>query len=158
MELTTDLINKTILLVTALITLYTVAIKSSSKAGEDKVGDSHLTIFLEYFFSALSILIMPSILLIFIWLVTLFGQMVSGSSNIDIDVNAPDAEIMYKISEKFWDQNLRQKALKKTIEKALVTGQYDIVVRAAKDLNPTGQADPVLMRAIDALTGMAGKE
>ncbi|MBL4599282.1 MAG: hypothetical protein JKX93_09960 [Rhizobiaceae bacterium] len=49
---------------------------------------------------------------------------------------------MYQITEKFWNQGERQKALKLTIERAFETKRFDVVVKAAKDLNPLRNPTP----------------
>lgn len=60
---------------------------------------------------------------------------------------------MYQISHEFWNQQMRQEALKLAIDRAFETKQWDVVVRASEDLNPTSQRDTVLMRAIKTLNG-----
>ena len=62
---------------------------------------------------------------------------------------------MYQITEKFRNQGERQKALKLTKERAFETKGFDVVVKVAKDLNPTSQSAPVLMRAVQLLADNA---
>jgi len=81
----------------------------------------------------ISALIFPVMMLANLWIV---NSLLTHSHD-DIDIGVSEAEIMYQITEKFWNQGERQKALKLTIERAFEAKRFDVVVKAAKDLNPT---------------------
>lgn len=143
MELTLDLVVKIIALITALVGLYKIANIEAAKP------------FLEQLFAASAVLIVPFVMLGFLWIGNTAHNLMTSrvSSSQEIDPNAPDAVIMYQISEVFWDQSMRQQALKLVIERAFEARQWDIVVKAAKQLNPTSQTDPILMKAIQTIAG-----
>ena len=145
MEISTDLVTKLVVLATALLGLYKVA----GADVHDPIG--------ERIREAIGIIIVPAAMLVLLWLFTsvLPNMMTSGTKYEPTPINheADDAEQMLAITERFWNQDMRQDALKLTIDRALATGRYDIAVEAAADLNPTSQADDVRMRAIKALAG-----
>lgn len=143
MEISTDLVTKLVVLATALLGLYKVA-------GADVHGPLS-----ERISEAVGIVIFPAAMLVLLWLFSsvLPNMMSSATRNVPtpIDHEADNAEQMLAITERFWKQDMRQDALKLTIEHALATGRYDIAVEAAASLNPISQADDVRMSAIKAL-------
>lgn len=141
MEISTDLVVKIIVLLTAVVGLYKATQFDAAKP------------FLEQVFGYLSLLAMPAFILVFYWLFTTTTDMMGSSSEIVIDNHASEAAIMYKLSQEIWNQGKRQEALHLVIEKAMATGQYDVLAQAAAELNPTSQSDPVLMEAIEQLAG-----
>lgn len=145
MEISTDLVTKLVVLATALLGLYKIA----GADVHDPMG--------ERIREAIGIIIIPAAMLALLWLFTsVLPNMMSSATKYEstpINHEADDAEQMLAITQRFWKQDMRQDALKLTIEHALATGRYDIAVEAAADLNPTGQADDVRMRAIKALAG-----
>ncbi|TMV08534.1 hypothetical protein FGK63_05245 [Ruegeria sediminis] len=145
MDISTDLVVKLIALITTLVGLYKVA--------NIKIAEPLLV----QITAALSILLVPAVMLGLLLMMQTFQDMVGRSNRADIDVNASDAEIMYQISKKFWNQSLRQKVLHLTIDKALDTGRYDVVVKAAGELNPPDQSDEVLLRAAEQLSKDSSK-
>jgi len=141
MEISTDLVTKLVVLATALVGLYKVA----GADVHDPVG--------ERIREAIGILIVPGAMLALLWLFTSVLPSVARYEPTPINHEADDAEQMLAITKRFWKQDMRQDALKLTIERALATGRYDIAVEAAADLNPTGPADNVRMKAVKALAG-----
>lgn len=146
MEISTDLVTKLVVLATALLGLYKVA----GADVHDPIG--------ERIREAIGIVIVPAAMLALLWLFTnvlpnMMTVTTTAHQPTPIDPQADEAEQMLAITERFWKQDMRQDALKLTIERALATGRYDIAVEAAGDLNPTDQADDVRMRAIKALAG-----
>ena len=141
MELSTDLVIKVVVLLTAIVGLYKAANFETAKP------------FIEYFLASLSILVVPAAMFGLLFIMKTMTAMMERPLKPPATYDGSDAEVMYKVSLEFWDQKMRQDALKLTIDRAFETKQWGVVVRAAKDLNPTSQTDPVLMRAIKALSG-----
>lgn len=141
MEISTDLVVKIVVLLTAVVGLYKAANFETAKP------------FIEYLFASLSILVVPAAMLGFLLIGKTMTALTAVPEKPLEKYDGPDAEVMYRISRSFWNQAIRQDALKLTIERALETKQWGVVVMAAKDLNPTSQSDPVLMRAVKALAG-----
>ncbi|MDF1718837.1 MAG: hypothetical protein P1U75_19555 [Antarcticimicrobium sp.] len=145
MEISTDLVTSLVVLATALLGLYKVAGADVHESMGERIRE------------AIGIIIIPAAMLALLWLFTsVLPNMMSSATKYEptpINHGADDAEQMLAITKRFWKQDMRQDALKLTIEHALATGRYDIAVEAAADLNPTGQADDVRMRAIKALAG-----
>jgi hypothetical protein len=140
MELTTDLVVKVVVLLTAIVGLIKVA--------NIKIAEP----FLIQLLSALSILVIPAVMLGFLWISTTTVNMMSRPKS-TTNWSGPEALIMYQLTREFWNQSQRQDALKLTIEKAFETNQWSVVVDASRDLNPTSQRDEILMRAIKVLSG-----
>ncbi|WP_298975085.1 hypothetical protein [uncultured Roseobacter sp.] len=139
MEISTELVTKLVVLATALVGLYKVA----GADVHDPMG--------ERIREAIGIVIVPAAMLVLLWLFTSVLPSITIYEPTPINHEADDAEQMLAITERFWKQDMRQDALRLTIEHALATGRYDIAVKAAADLNPTGPADDVRMRAVKAL-------
>jgi hypothetical protein len=142
MELSTDLLIKIVVLLTAIVGLY--------KTANLKIAEP----FLLQLFASMSILVVPAAMLGFLW-ITNTTMKVMERPKPNVSYSGPDAEVMYQISREFWNQQARQDALKLTIERAFETKQWSVIVRASEDLNPTAQRDVVLMRAIKTLGGDA---
>lgn len=143
MIITNELVTQIIVFLTAIIGLYRVAGAKEDDPFGERVRE------------VLAVVLVPATMLALLWLFTslphLLGTMLGN--DIPIDPEAQNAEQMIAITKSFWDQSMRQDALHMTIERALADRRYDIAVRAADDLNPTGQADVVRMRAIRLLSG-----
>lgn len=156
MNVDAGFITSIIVLITSIVGLYTaiVSIKGHKTVSEET--RSEFDDFVYFLFSVAKILIVPAVMLGFIWIFNISSSLM-GSSATDVGgkYKVPNevlaSEKMYLISEQFWNQDMRQKALKKTIERAFLDGNYEVILKAAKELNPTSQTDPVLMRAIDML-------
>ena len=141
MEISTELVTKLVVLATALVGLYKVV----GADVHDPIGARIR--------EAIGIVIVPAAMLALLWLFTSVLPSITKYESTPINHEADDAEQMLAITERFWKQDMRQDALRLTIEHALATDRYDIAVEAAADLNPTGPADDVLMRAVKALAG-----
>jgi hypothetical protein len=140
MELSTDLVVKVIVLLTAIVGLYNTANLEEAKP------------FLVQLVGVASFLVVPGMMLAFLWFTSTMTNMMHRSKE-TIAYSGSDAEVMYNMTREFWDQGMRQDGLKLAIEHAFRTKQWRVVVRAAEDLNPTSQKDQVLMRAVKVLGG-----
>lgn len=140
MELSTDLVIKIIALLTAIVGLYKVANIEAAKP------------FLFQLLAASAILVLPAVMLGFLWITNAMMHMMDRPKA-TVEYSGADADVMYKISREFWDQKMRQDALKLTLDRAFETKQWGVVVKASEDLNPTSQRDQVLMRVVKTLSG-----
>jgi hypothetical protein len=140
MELSTDLLIKIVVLLTAIVGLY--------KAANFEIAQP----FVVHLLGALSILVVPGVMLGFLLITNTMQKMMERPKSM-ATYAGQDAEIMYEISKEFWNQPARQEAIKQTIERAFETKQWAVVVKASADLNPTSQRDEVLMRATKMLKG-----
>ena len=141
MQISTELVTQLVVLATALVGLYKVAGADEHNPMGERIRE------------ALGIVIVPAAMLALLWLFTNILPTIMKRESIAINHEADEAEQMLAITKQFWKQDMRQEALKLTIEHALATDRYDIAVEAAADLNPTGPADDVRMRAVKALAG-----
>jgi hypothetical protein len=140
MDLSTDLLIKIVIFLTAIVGLY--------KTANLKIAEP----FIAQILAALSILIVPAAMLGFLWIANTTMNMMKMPKSTPSYAGS-DAEIMYQISRELWNQQTRQEALKLAIERAFETKQWSVIVQASVDLNPTSQRDAVLMRAIKTLGG-----
>lgn len=147
MVLTNELVTQVIVLATAVLGLY----KAAGASEHDPIGERVRAV--------LALIIVPIAMLALLWLFTSLPHFLAGVmlSRPPINPEAQNAEQMMAITERFWNQSMRQDALHMTIERALADGRYDIAIEAANDLNPIGQADDVRMRAIKLLAGLEAK-
>jgi hypothetical protein len=140
MELSADLVIKVVALLTAIVGLYKVA---NTKLAEP---------FVIHLLTGLSILVVPGAMLGFLWISNTMTKVMERPRP-SVSYGDADADVMYQISREFWNQPMRQDALKLTIERAFATKDWSAIIRASEDLNPISQRDDVLMRAIKALAG-----
>jgi len=153
-----DLITKLVLLATAVVGFYTAIV--SIRKSEMKEGDG-ISVAIETaigtLLSVLPVLIFPAALLGFMFLINAYSQYSTNLFQNEGRYAFPDGisetEQMYLLSTHFWNQEQRQHALHMVIDKALEVRDYEVVLRAAKDLNPTNQADDVLLRAVQQIRG-----
>lgn len=154
----TNLVTNLVLLATAVVGFYTAIV--SIRRGEQKEGDG-ISVAVETaigtLLSVLPVLIFPAALLGFMFLINTYTQysmnMVRNEQRYVFPDASSETEQMYLLSTHFWDQGQRQEVLHMVIDKALEVRDYEIVLRAAKDLNPTDQTDGVLLRAIQQIRG-----
>jgi hypothetical protein len=139
-ELSTDLVIKIVVLLTAIIGLYKTANIEIAKP------------FLVQIYAAVAVLIVPAMMLGFLWITNATIHIMDRPKDA-VSYDGPDAEVMYKISREFWDQKMRQEALALVIERAFQTKEWAVIVKASEDLNPTSQRDPILLRAVKLLAG-----
>jgi hypothetical protein len=145
------LISNIIILITAIVGLITALVSiNSSKKSEESGPVGALSTALTAIITSLPVFIIP---LAIISLLFYVNSRLNNDEQFSIQKNLPDATKMYRLSQEIWDQSLRQNLLPLVIEKALTDENYEIVLRAAKDLNPTNQADPVLKKAIEQIAG-----
>jgi hypothetical protein len=142
MELSTDLVIKVVALLTAIVGLY--------KAANMKIAEP----FIVHLFAGLSILVVPGAMLGFLWISNAMTKVMERPKP-NVSYTGQDAEVMYQISREFWNQQMRQDALKLTIDRAFATKNWLVIVRASEDLNPTSQRDEILLKAIKTLGGDA---
>jgi hypothetical protein len=127
MEISTDLVIKVVALLTAIVGLY--------KAANMKIAEP----FIVHLFAGLSILVVPGAMLGFLWISNAMTK-VMERPRANVSYTGQDAEVMYQISREFWNQQMRQEALKFTIERAFATKNWSAIVRASEDLaNPSSR-------------------
>lgn len=140
MELSTDLLIKIVVLLTAIVGLY--------KAANLSIAEP----FIAQLFASLSILVFPAAMLGFMWITNAMTK-VNERPKVSVSYSGSDAEVMYHLTKELRTHQSRQDALKLVIDRAFETKQWGVVVKASEDLIPTTQRDAILMRAIKELKG-----
>lgn len=155
LEISTDLIIKLVVLATAIIGLI--------KAANIKLDDTSKTALGAIIGMATPFAIMlmfPAFMLIYFWIMGAMQDAASPGRVDDVEASSmaqiedmSDAQIMYLMTKEMWTQSDRQELLKLTIEKALATERYDVLMVAVDDVGSSSEKDEYLRRAILQLAG-----